>query len=314
MNNIPGEYKIIRLDEKNLSDIEKLYIAIYMKKPPADYFKKKYNTAYTGVSNIGFIAYNKENLPIAYYGVIPCFIQYTDKIILAAQSADTMTHPGYRYKGLFVELSNMCFDLCRRNGINLIFGFPNQNSYHGAVHKLGWKMTETMDYFVIPVKCVPLEHLTSRFKFLKKLHERYIKLMLHKYLITERGLANSVTSDGYAGIYRNKQYLLYKAYNRTMVIKIDKSKVWFKINNGLLIGDIELAENSFDKLISKVKKLAGKLGIREIYFHACKHTSLYNLFVEHFDAIPSFPVLFQDFESGLPLEKIKFTFADIDIF
>jgi hypothetical protein len=314
MNNITGEYKIIKLDEKNIGDVEKLYTAVYEKKPPPDYFKRKYNTTYTGVSNIGFIAYNTENLPIAYYGVIPCFIQHADKIILAAQSADTMTHPEFRYKGMFVELSNVCFDLCRRNGITLIFGFPNQNSYHGAVHKLGWKMTETMDYFVIPVKTFSLEHLASKFAPLKKLYVKYVKLMLHKYLIAESGLANSVISDGYAGVYRNKQYLQYKTYSSTQVIKIDESKLWIKINNGLLIGDIVLPENSFDKLIHKVKKIARKLGVSQIYFHACKHTRLHNLFAKRFNAIPSFPVLFQDFGSGLPLEEIKFTFADIDIF
>jgi hypothetical protein len=314
MNNVTNEYKIIRLDRKNISDIGKLYTAIYEKKTPPDYFKKKYDTAHTGVTNIGFIAYNKENLPIAYYGVIPCFIRYADKIILSAQSADTMTHPEYRYKGMFVELSNICFDLCRKNGINLIFGFPNQNSYHGAVHKLGWKMTETMDYFVIPVKAFPLEHLTLKFTLLKKLYEKYTKLVLHKYLIAESGLANSVISDGYAGVHRNKQYLQYKMYSSTQVIKIGESKLWIKINNGLLIGDIALAENSFDKLMGKVKKIAGKLGVRQIYFHACKDTRLHNLFAERFNAVPSFPVLFQDFGSGVSLEKIKFTFADIDIF
>ena len=32
----------------------------------------------------------------------------------------------------------------------LIYGFPNQNSYHGAI-KLGWQMTEMMECFKIPV-------------------------------------------------------------------------------------------------------------------------------------------------------------------
>jgi hypothetical protein len=175
-------------------------------------------------------------------------------------------------------------------------------------------MTETMDYFVIPVKTFSLEHLASKFAPLKKLYVKYVKLMLHKYLIAESGLANSVISDGYAGVYRNKQYLQYKTYSSTQVIKIGESKLWIKINNGLLIGDIALAENSFDKLMGKVKKIAGKLGVRQIYFHACKDTSLHNLFAERFNAVPSFPVLFQDFGSGVSLEKIKFTFADIDIF
>ena len=132
MSNAEKEYQVIRLNKNNISDLEKLYALVYKKKIAHFYFSKKYNTAYTGVLYTGYLAY-KENIPIAFYGVIPCFIQYENKMILAAQSADTMTHPEHRYKSLFFDLSNMCFDLCKQNGIELIYGFPNQNSYHGAI-------------------------------------------------------------------------------------------------------------------------------------------------------------------------------------
>src|SRR5205085_10256014 len=111
----------------------------------------KYNTAYTSAEYVGYVAYNTQGIAVAYYGVVPCILQCGDEKILSAQSADTMTHPGFRYKGMFVELSNITFDLCKKSGIKIVFGFPNQNSYHGAVHKLGWKMTDTMECFMIPV-------------------------------------------------------------------------------------------------------------------------------------------------------------------
>src|SRR5882672_9602253 len=135
------EYVIERLNNDRLKDMESLYKAVYGIAAPENYFLKKYDTAYTGAEYLGYIAYNKENIAVAYYGVMPCFIQYNNEIILAAQSGDTMTHPGFRYKGMFVELSKITFELCREVGIRFIFGFPNQNSYHGAVNKLGWKLT-----------------------------------------------------------------------------------------------------------------------------------------------------------------------------
>src|SRR6476469_514417 len=133
------EYVVRRLSSDTLKDVESIYEAVYQKKAVPDYFAVKYNTAYTGVEYVGYIAYNNKNLPIAYYGVIPCFLQVGNEKFLAAQSADTMTHPGFRFKGMFVELSNLTFELCKKLRIRLIFGFPNQNSYHGAVHKLGWQ-------------------------------------------------------------------------------------------------------------------------------------------------------------------------------
>src|SRR4030095_6386931 len=138
------EYSIVRLGENNLKDLEILYREVYGHKPVKNYLFKKYNTAYTGAQYVGHIAYNSENIAVAYFGVIPCFILYNDQIILSAQAADAMTLSSHRYKGLFVELAKKTFDLCRAAGIQLIFGFPNQNSYHGLVHKLEWKGTEYM--------------------------------------------------------------------------------------------------------------------------------------------------------------------------
>ncbi|HEY1164660.1 MAG TPA: hypothetical protein VGE90_05815, partial [Chitinophaga sp.] len=96
---IAREYKIVRLDNDNLADLEQLYEAVYGRRVRAGFYKDKYNTAYTGISCIGYIAYRLQNEPVAYYGVIPCFISHAGGRILAAQSADTMTHPGHRYKG-----------------------------------------------------------------------------------------------------------------------------------------------------------------------------------------------------------------------
>jgi len=308
------EYTIERLNDNNLADVEKLHTAVYGMAPAKNYFRKKYNSSYTGITNIGFIAYNKEKTAIAYYGVIPCFVEYQNQVVLAAQSADTMTHPRFRYKGLFVELSNICFDLCKENGIHLIFGFPNQNSYHGAIHKLGWKMTETMDCFIITVEGIPLENFFSKFALAKAAYEKYKRVVLKKYLLPQTGLANSVIKDSYGGVYRNEEYFAYKTYSNTSVIGGETFKAWIKIKNGLIIGDMEVTEKNFLNSIKEIKKIAGKLGLKQIYFHTCKETTLHNLFMQHYQPAPSFAVLFQDFGSGVPIHKIKFTFADIDIF
>src|SRR4029077_1085612 len=151
-NTAGKEYFIERMSNDNLEDLSLLHKEVYGAPRPEHYFYKKYDTAYTGVEYVGFIAYNRQNHPVAYYGVIPCFIQWKDEIILAAQSADTMTHPGYRNKGLFAELSGMTFDLCKKSGIRVLFGFPNQNFYRAVINKPGWTTIETMEYFTIPVK------------------------------------------------------------------------------------------------------------------------------------------------------------------
>src|ERR1700748_1364727 len=161
-------YYIERLSRENIESLHKLYNEVYSRPQPGGYFVKKYDTSYTGVEHLGYIAFNENNNPIAFYGVLPCFIRNIDTLYLAAQSADTMTHPKYQFKGLFVQLANLTFDLCMEEGISLVFGFPNQNSLHGFLVRLKWSMTETLDYYTIPTGLPSLEGISRRVPYLRK--------------------------------------------------------------------------------------------------------------------------------------------------
>ncbi|MBC7830037.1 MAG: GNAT family N-acetyltransferase [Chitinophagaceae bacterium] len=308
------EYTISRLNRENIKDVAKLYAAVYNVEVEENYFVSKYDALYTGIETIGVIAYDKNTQPVAYYGVVPCFMQFENKIVLAAQSVDTMTHPQHRYKGLFHKLSNIAFDLCSSIGIKLIFGFPNQHSFHGLMQS-GWKMSETMYCFRIPVNSLPLQSLSKKIFFFRKKYASYGDFIVKKDLLPCKGIPNSVVADGFAGVHRSENYLQYKAYNPTKVIQFGEAQIWVSIKQGLIIGDIAGAnENNFDAVIDQLKKMAKKLGIRQILFHCSPGTRLHTMFSAKYESTPSFPVIFKDFESGIPLEKIKFTFSDIDIF
>jgi hypothetical protein len=300
------EYYIERFDISRIKDIEELFVAVYKKKSAENYFSKKYDTAYTGVSYIGYMAY-KEKTPIAFYGVIPCFIQYGNEIILAAQSADTMTHPEYRGKGLFISLAKKCYELCKKNNISFVFGFPNQNSYRGFI-KLEFEIPEVMDCFQIKIGKSFLK------KILAKIDTKRDSRVLKKYIIDEKGLENSVIRDGFFGLHRDNKYFDYKTYSKSYVLKIKESKVWISIKGALWIGDMICAKNNFMDTINSIKKIAFKLGVSAIYFHVSKETFLHKSFSEKFTNLPSFPVIFLNFTDYIDIKKIKFTFADVDIF
>ena len=301
------EFEIVQVNKINLGDLARLYTAVYGIDIAVDFFIRKYDTAFTGVENVGFIAYDSHGKPVAYYGVIPCFIRHGEEIILSAQSGDTMTHPKHRYKGLFVKLSNMTFDLCRQIGIRLVFGFPNQNSYPAMIKTLGWIETEKMSRFSIPV------NVSHKLDFFRNRKQHRVKV-LNELLSSQSNLRNSVIEDGYSGVYRDDAYFNYKNYTKTCVVKIGSGDVWIKIGRELIIGDISLNGTDSNEFFSKIISLADQLHLNKISFQVSKGCRLHDLFASRYNAFPSFPVLFKDFESGLPLDKIKFTFADIDIF
>lgn len=308
------DYSIEQLNADNLEDLYRLFESVYGRKQQPGFFHRKYDSAYTGHSYIGYFAYAHDRTPVAFYGVIPCFLRHSNQRLLAAQSTDTMTHPGYRFKGMFMELSNRCFELCRDHGILLLFGFPNQNSYHGAL-KLGWIMTGSMEYFSLPAAKRSFEGLSAKSRASSALYKWYCNRVLRKYSLQDNGLPNGLISEGFTGIDRDNAFLQYKTYSDTLVLQIRQSKVWVKIKNGLTIGDIQPGKDEdFDALIQSLLRLCHKLGLSTLTFHTSPGTHLHRLFTSRYPAHPSFPMLFQDFGLNYPLENIRFTFADIDIF
>ena len=70
------------------------------------------------------------------YATIPARMQIGDNRENTALSLDTMTHPAYRKQGIFVSLAKSVYEELRSNGVKLVYGFPNDNSFHGFVKHL----------------------------------------------------------------------------------------------------------------------------------------------------------------------------------
>ena len=82
-----------------------------------------------------------------------------------------------------------------------------------------------------------------------------------------------------------------------------------------MIGDIEgLNEKNFTTVLETLIGIAKQLGVKGIQFHCSPGIQLHSLFSAYCEPSPSYHALFQDFGSPIPPEKIKFTFADIDVF
>jgi hypothetical protein len=308
------DYTVERLTRDRLKDLERLYSEVYGKAVPKNYFSTKYNSAYTAREFTGFIAYSHQRIPIAYYGVIPCYLLCGTQKILAAQSADTMTHPAHRHRGLFVELSKRTFELCKQEDINLIFGFPNQNSFPAMVHKLGWRVTHNMDLFNIALPHSSAAHYLRTTWITRKMYDAYASKILGKYRTTKKIISNSVIKDGFCGVARDKEFEQAKDYHTREVLNIEGTLVWCRIERDWIIGDMDVSHENFDSTLKKILDMANQLGVRHIQFHASPGTSLHDMFAARYESIPSFHTLIQPFHPEINIGNLKFTFADIDIF
>ncbi|HEY4287544.1 MAG TPA: GNAT family N-acetyltransferase [Puia sp.] len=313
MHSEPEYFRIERLCQDNLGDLDRLYHAVYGEQRQPPDFSKKYATSWTGAEYLGYFAYDHENIPAAYYGVMPCLLTFNNQLLLAAQSGDTMTHPAHRGKGLFVRLGNMTIELCRQEKLRLLFGFPNQNSYSGA-QKFGWAVTEHLDCFTIPVTTFPLPGLSKRLAFLSGLYTKYAAAILKNNAAPEQTIASSAIGENLGGIHRDTSWFQYKAYSDTTMVLLGKATVWLKLTDTFLVGDIETGTQDFAKTIRRLRRLAARLGHRRIFFHSSPGTPLHQLFTQFYKPVPSFPVMVIDLGANIPLHQLKFTSADLDIF
>ena len=70
---------------------------------------------------------------VGQYPLIPLRFKAEDKLMTAYLSLDVMTHPEYRYQGMFSRLESRALKEAGKDGIPIAIGFPNDASYPGHV-------------------------------------------------------------------------------------------------------------------------------------------------------------------------------------
>ena len=305
------KYSIERISLTNLRHLQTLYRAAFGKRVSLQFLSKKYNTKFTGVEFIGYLAFDQNHSPAAFYGVLPCYFRIKGEKILAAQSADTMTHPRHRREGLFLRLAHETYALAKQSGIQFIFGFPNQNSFAGFV-KLNWNFQEApMMIFRLKVTPLLLSKIMRRISFIGNAYGDYLN---SKYPVkTPEVIFSGHLHDG---LIKDAAFIDYKAYSKTYFIQIDEVELWIKVDSALKIGYVRVSKvTSLKRFLQRVYKIAIASGCSHAIFMTSVNTSLYEMLCGVEKPQESFPVGFYKLtDHELDFSNVQFEYCDIDIF
>lgn len=308
------DYQIKRISNDSLKDISFLYGEVSNLHFPIEFFEKKFSTQHTGKRDIGFIAYDNENKPAAYYGVFPCIIEYDKIRLVAAQSGDTMTHPKHQGKGLFTRLAKMTYELAEKEGIKFIFGFPNKNSYPGFIRKLGWIHKENMRTYIFNINTLPIIKAAKKFN-LNVFYRFYSMVIFNKYISKSTSFNNSVINSDNGGVLHDDPFFNYKTYSENFIIELEGVKMWIKLDGKLWIGDVERTSiEKFNKALRRLRKLCFLAGCTQILWNLSPNSYWDILLSKEHSYKEGLPIGFMDFESKINFEKIKFTGGDFDTF
>lgn len=87
----------------------------------------------------GVIVLARENGRLAaHYAVAAIKLSIEGRDVVSGLSGTTMTHPDFRGGGLFPSLARATYAEMVREGMQLVWGFPNSQSHRGFVRDLGW--------------------------------------------------------------------------------------------------------------------------------------------------------------------------------
>ena len=254
------EYKIERFSLEKMGDFLWLFEKSFETKPNRDTYIKKFDTNYTGSSYIAFMAYDKENVPAAFYGVFPCIYNLNGKIISGAQSGDTMTHPEHRKKGLFYKLAKKTYELALKEGIKYIYGVPNGNSYHGF-KKMGWQTPYTITEFEKTIEP------SFKSKLLRRVSKTLYESRINKKIF-QRDVNSPIlcSRKGHFTLQRDLSFHKYKKYNKNYVLKFNNGKVWISYKKfDLVVGDyILFSRGTVEGLFAELELFAASIGCSKI--------------------------------------------------
>lgn len=274
-------YRTERISKEGLKHLITLYRAAFGKTVSLAFLTQKFDTGVFGASYIGYLAFDENTMePAAYYGVFPLTVSHQGKQVLTAQSGDTMTHPDHQGKGLFTTLAKLTYELARKEGVQLVWGFPNKNSYPGFTKKLNWADNGNLIKYCIKVKTLPvskLVHYLNR-EGLNNLYARFCA-----WFLSSGKLKNfEKESEKFpAVIEKSKAFYQYKKYfTQRFIIGSKEANAWVKPESSLQIGDMYFADPAgIPAFFAMLRRRCFWIGISEITF-ICSPLYPYNKALE----------------------------------
>lgn len=265
------EYRIERFTATDIPVIARLHRRVNGSSITEAELERKFDTGAVGGEVIGYIAFAADGSPAAYYGIFPLRVTDGERVILAAQSGNTMTHPDHQGRGLFKRLGRVTFEAAAQEGIEFVFGFPNQNSYPG-LRSLGWAHIRTMRSYFLPCPTIPLDRIGARFPKLQPKIRRYRAGVLETTRLASRPdeVPSSVLAEGGAGVLRDQPFFTYKNHgDRLLSFTQSGTSVVFTIDSRLSVGDfvVEKGPTKAWLALGRLVLTAMVTGCTSIRFH-----------------------------------------------
>ena len=313
MEHSPYEYHI--LSNARLKDVQSLFQEIFSKRVSMEYLQAKYNTSWTGVQNICFLAYHSGK-PVAFYGATPQIFIHQGKQFLVAQAGDSMTLPAHQRKGLHKKLALLSYARMQTLGIRFVYAFHSENTYHSC-KKLNWKEGPRMRGFWVKTGTLPWGKVARRLPGLKAWHKRRSARLLKVHTLNNGAEKWSTIPKQVEKMqvdYRSA-FFAYKTFTPNAICEFSGARFWIKCESVISVGAVQFER--LEQLVSgieELKRLGKKLGLPQILFQTTRGSVINEWLESHYTGFDSWLVGYFAFEEGIPFTDWQISFGDLDTF
>lgn len=155
-------------DEEKIID---LFEDIFNQNMSLEYWKWNYDNELFSEKYINLMW---DNTTLAgHYAIIPVNMIINKKMVKTGLSMTTMTSSQYKKKGIFKTLASDLYSKIN-NEVDLVWGFPNNNSIHGFLKYLNWK--QIMDIPMYTCQTYKSNSSNPNIKSIDKFDEKFDSL------------------------------------------------------------------------------------------------------------------------------------------
>jgi len=313
-----SQYRFARLAGPSLHALAPLFGRVYGRRDfTPQWLEEKYGFEYNGIGAFACVAFTNDDQPAAAVGVLPWPIRYGEHIEVAGQLVDGATSAVHRQRGLFVHVAEMAARLSAAAGMSFMFGFAKSGggSYRCLTRDLHYRHIDDLIQHQALVRTLPIERVTLRVPSLHRFYRRHVYRTLKAYTPGDSVFDNSLLRDGFAATERTQAFLEYKSFAGSRVLETGCGRAWVNVRRGILIGDVEGASDvDMRDAIRMLRRLGARLGVDRVLCQAPADTRFSRLATLGFATSPALAVLYQNLNSTINADRLRFTLGDLDNF
>ncbi len=308
-----SSFRFERLCNNHWEALQSLFLEVFHKRVSVEYLQRKYDTSYTGVKHLTYLAFDGER-PIAFYGALPQTFSFGDKTLLGVHTCDSITLPSYQRRGLHGTLAQKAYALMRDHGVRFVYAFHSDATLR-ACAPLGWQTHHRMQAHRIPTGIPPLATAFHRTSLLGRLHDRLGRRILQSQISDPNTFDNSAVTRGEMCVRYSAEFFAYKDFTPNAILDFGGCRAWVRSGPGLWVGDLHFDDSeSLDQTIIGLKRLARRLGCSHILFQTSPGTALNTELGSRFQGVDSWIVGWLPFDDDLPSGSWQTNFGDLDTF